>query len=293
MNATLSPSFVFPSLPEALDFEPVREQATRKGVPVEGRYWVINPNTDAIIGDGRNVHKVENYKKMWNAMWEGLSASSLDLAGATVETRVIDNGAAMRATIDLPRHDFDKKLGEAAKMRIVVADSHDQSVKRKVQAMVLRLACLNGMLSVRENIGFSQRHTTFNDPEVIGSVASGWVHQLENEAAGMREMLSINVSFDTAIMFYRHNVARYRTASGWKFNERMLDRIVAIHRSYAMGDNAYRVYNTLTHLSTHVEQARGGADTGRKQLRIEQDIEQVVRGPFARLLEGELVTHAA
>lgn len=292
MNASTS-SFVFPALPAALDFDPVREQATRNGMPVKGRYWVVNPLTDTVIGDGKSVHKVENFSKMWNAMWEGLSASTLDLGDAKVVSTIIGDGAAMRAVIELPRHDFTRQLGEAAKMRIVVADSHDQSVKRRVDAQVLRLACLNGMVAVRESIGFSQRHTTFNDPEIIGTVASGWVSQLESEAEGMQSMTKVAVNEDTAIMFYRHNVARYRTAAGWKFNERMLERIVAIHRSYQLGDNAYRVYNTLTHLSTHIEQARGEGDTGRKQLRIEQDIEQVVRGPFARLLNGELVTYTA
>jgi len=39
-------------------------------------------------------------------------------------------------------------------------------------------------------------------------------------------------------------------------------------------------------MSTHVDKARGESDDGRKRLRIEQDIEAVIRGPFA-----ELITH--
>ena len=66
----------------------------------------------------------------------------------------------------------------------------------------------------------------------------------------------------------------------------MLERIVAIHNSYDMGNNAYRVYNTLTHMSTHVDKARGDSDDGRKRLRIEQDIEAVIRGPFAALIHA-------
>lgn len=276
-------AFSAPSLPAELDFAPVREPATRNGNIIDGRYWVINPLNDAIIGDSKRVHQATNYKTMWDSMWEGLAQSELDLSNVIIKAKSIDNGAAMRAEITLPKHDFSKKLGEAAQMRIVIADSHDQTVKRSVKAMVLRLACLNGMMAVRENITFSQKHTTFSNPETIGVAASNWLPMLENEAELMNEMVSVHVDNDTAIKFYREHVAKYRTASGWKFNEKMLNRIMGIHHSYIMGNNAYRVYNTLTHISTHVEDARSG-DTGRKQLRIEQDIEQVIRGPFADLL---------
>jgi len=152
-----------PSLPADLDFQPIREQATRNGMPVTGRFWVVNPLNDSVLGDGRRVHNPQNYRTMWDSLWTGLSESVLDLSTVEVKAHSIENGAAMRAEIILPNHDFSGKLGEAAKMKIVIGDSHDQSVKRSVQAMILRLACLNGMIAVRENIGFSQKHTTFSD----------------------------------------------------------------------------------------------------------------------------------
>jgi len=273
-----------PSLPADLDFQPIREQATRNGMPVEGRFWVVNPLNDSVIGDGRRVHNPQNYRTMWDSLWTGLSESVLDLSTVEVKARSIDNGAAMRAEIILPNHDFSGKLGEAAKMKIVIGDSHDQSVKRSVQAMILRLACLNGMIAVRENIGFSQKHTTFSDPQMIGQVASNWIPQLENEVDLMKQMTVVKVDVDTAVHFYREHVTKYRTATGWKFNEKMLERVMQIHNSYNMGHNAYRVYNTLTHISTHVETSREGADVGRKQLRIEQDMDAVLKGAFNDLL---------
>lgn len=274
----------FPALPAELDFDPVREPATRNGNVIDGRFWVINPLNDEIIGDGKRVHNPHNYRKMWDSMWEGLMQSDLDMSTIEVKTRVIENGAAMRAEVILPNQDFTGQLGEAAKMKIVIADSHDQTIKRSVSAMVHRLACLNGMIAVREKIAFSQKHTTFSDPLSIGIAASNWIPQLQSEVEGMKQMMGIRIGLDQAVEFYRQNVARYRTASGYKFNERMLERILNIHNSYDMGHNAYRVYNTLTHLSTHVDKAKGDADIGRKQLRIEQDIESVIRGPFAEMI---------
>lgn len=277
--------FATPTLPASLDFTPVREPVTRNGNVVPNMYWVINPLNDAIIGDGKSRHSVTNYTTMWESLWEGLKQSTLDLSNAIVKADSIGNGAAMRAEIVLPNHNFEKRLGEAAQMKIVIADSHDQTVRRQVRAMIMRLACLNGMISAKETIGFSQKHTTMNDPELIGTIASGWLPKLEADADLMRDMVSIRIDKDTAVEFYRDHVAKYKTNAGVvKINEKMLERIVAIHNSYNMGNNAYRVYNTLTHMSTHVDKARGESDDGRKRLRIEQDIEAVIRGPFAELL---------
>jgi hypothetical protein len=277
--------FTTPTLPASLDFTPVREPVTRNGNVVPNMFWVINPLNDAIIGDGKSRHSVTNYTTMWESLWDGLKQSTLDLSNAVVKADSIGNGAAMRAEIVLPNHNFEKRLGEAAQMKIVISDSHDQTVRRQVKAMIMRLACLNGMISAKENIGFAQKHTTMNDPELIGTIASGWLPKLEADADLMRDMVSIKIDKDTAVEFYRDHVAKYKTNTGLvKINEKMLERIVAIHNSYNMGNNAYRVYNTLTHMSTHVDKARGESDDGRKRLRIEQDIEAVIRGPFAELL---------
>ena len=279
--------FITPTLPASLDFTPVREPVTRNGNVVPNMYWVINPLNDAIIGDGKSRHAVTNYTTMWDSLWEGLKQSTLDLSNAVVKADAIGNGAAMRAEIVLPNHNFEKRLGEAAQMKIVIADSHDQTVRRQVRAMIYRLACLNGMISARENIGFAQKHTAMNDPELIGTIASGWLPKLESDADLMREMVSIPIGKDLAVEFYREHVAKYKTNTGSaKINEKMLERIIGIHNSYDMGNNAYRIYNTLTHLSTHVDKARGDSDDGRKRLRMEQDIEAVIRGPFSALINA-------
>jgi hypothetical protein len=185
----------------------------------------------------------------------------------------------MSAKIVLKNYNFEKKLGEPAKMVMMVRDSHDQSVRRQVSAMIYRLACLNGMIAPRETVGISQKHTTYSDPETVGKVAANFPVQLERDAEVMARMRQVKVARDYVIDFLRRNVATYYTKSGAKVNNKYLEKVVGIHDWYSgLGDNAYRLYNTLTHISTHVEAQRDGTEVERKRIRVEQDIENVIRG---------------
>jgi hypothetical protein len=268
---------ILPALPSVLDFEPAREPQIRNGVILSDRFWVVNPVTDAVIGDSRSVHRTANFRTMWDNLREGLALANIDTSHAQVEFSAIAEGAAFSAKIILNKYDFGKKLGEAAKMQMNVRDSHDQSVKRQVEAMIYRLACLNGMIAPRERVGISQKHTTYSDPETVGKVAANFPVQLEQQAEMMAQMRNVTVSRGQVISFFEKHVATYHTRTGSKVNKKWLDKIVGIYDNYAsIGDNAYRVYNTLTHISTHIE-GREGTDLERKRIRIETDIHAVMQ----------------
>jgi hypothetical protein len=270
---------VLPALPQELNFTPVHEPQTRNGTVIDNAFWVVNPYNDQVIGSGKSVHRTANFSTLWDALREGLVKANIDTDNAQVKFHALGGGAAMSAEIILKKYDFEKKLGEAAQLRMLVRDSHDQSIKRQIQAMVYRLACLNGMISMRERVGVAEKHTLNADAEVLGKVASEFPARLENEATLMQQMRRITTDREQDIDFFRNNVATYRTKTGIKINNKFLDRVVSIYDSYReLGQNAYRVYNTLTHLSTHVEAQRDGTEVERKRIRIEQDIEGVIHG---------------
>jgi hypothetical protein len=268
---------VLPALPQILNFEPVREPQIRNGVAIRNQYWVVNPNTDTVIGNGKSIHNPQNFSKVWDSFREGLLHSGLDTSEAEVKFNVIKEGAAMDAQIVLKRYQYEQVLGEPAKMTMSFRDSHDQSIRRQIRAMIYRLACLNGMIAPREAVGIVQKHTTYSDPDTVGKIASKFPDQLLKDAQTMRLMQGVKVQRADAIDFLERNVATYPTKTGTKVNKKWLDRIVGIHDSYnILGDNTYHLYNTLTHISTHVESRT--ADVATKRIRIEQDIESVIRG---------------
>jgi hypothetical protein len=268
---------VLPALPQILDFEPVREPQIRNGVAIRNQYWVVNPNTDTVIGNGKSIHNPQNFSKVWDSFREGLLHSGLDTSEAEVKFNVIKEGAAMEAQIVLKRYQYEQVLGEPAKMTMSFRDSHDQSIRRQIRAMIYRLACLNGMIAPREAVGIVQKHTTYSDPDTVGKIASKFPDQLLKDAQVMRLMQGVKVQRADAIDFLERNVATYPTKTGTKVNKKWLDRIVGIHDSYnILGENSYHLYNTLTHISTHVESRT--AEVATKRIRIEQDIESVIRG---------------
>lgn len=275
MNTALDT--VLPALPQILDFDPVREPQIRNGVAIRNQYWVVNPNTDTVIGNGKSIHNPQNFSKVWDSFREGLLHSGLDTSEAEVKFNVIKEGAAMEAQIVLKRYQYEQVLGEPAKMTMSFRDSHDQSIRRQIRAMIYRLACLNGMIAPREAVGIVQKHTTYSDPDTVGKIASKFPDQLLKDAQIMRLMQGVKVQRADAIDFLERNVATYPTKTGTKVNKKWLDRIVGIHDSYnILGENSYHLYNTLTHISTHVESRT--ADVATKRIRIEQDIESVIRG---------------
>jgi len=271
------------AMPAELDFQPVREPQMRNGVRVDNAYWTINPLTDEVIGSGKSRHRPENFSTMWNTFVEGLFASNLDLSEAEVDFRYSD-GASFRADIILPKHDFKRIVGEETSMKMRIYDSHDQSFKRQIDAMIMRLACLNGMESISRNIGMAQRHTALADAERMGEIASEFPVLLEKEAEVHKHLQTVPLARELAIRFLADNVAQRKTRIGMEVNKKQLDELVGLYDSYTLGNNVYRLYNVLTHMSTHVEAKRDGANVARKQLMLEEKVRGVLHGAAFRQL---------
>ena len=275
MNA-LTNIATLPALPEQLNFEPVREKQVRNGQEVAGKWWTINPLTDEVIGDGKRNHLPQNFAILWDSLRAGLHQSGLQLEDADVKFRSFNNNAGMRADIILPYENFDLVVGEPTALRIAISNSHDQTTRLGISAAIWRLWCANGQASMSENTSLSQLNTISADPERIGAVAAKWPEFLQQDAHKMKQMQGVPVSRYDAVMFYSEHVASVNTRSGKVVNRAMLNRIMGIHDTYkALGDTSYRVYNVLTHMSTHVESK---ACATKKQLVMEDKISGIVNG---------------
>lgn len=271
------------ALPAELDFQPVREQQVRNGRKVDNAFWTINPLTDEVIGSGKSRHRPENFATMWNTFVEGLFASDLDLSDATVKWDTIGKGQAFRADIILPKHDFKRIVGEETSMKLRVYDSHDQSFKRQIDAMIMRLACLNGMETISRDIGMAQRHTALADAEKMGAIASEFPILLEKEAGVHAHLQTVPLARENAISFLADNVAVRQTKIGKEVNKKQLEELVGLYDQYRLGNNVYRLYNVLTHMSTHVS-GREGTNVSRKQLMLEQQVKGVIHSTAFRQL---------
>jgi hypothetical protein len=271
-------------LPDYLNYDPIKENQLRNGVVVPDKFWVINPQTDAVIGDGKGQHHPSNFNIMWDSLKQGLMNSDLDLSNARTTFWGYKNNSSMRAEITLPNMDFTPQLGEASCMKINAIDSHNQSFKRSIEAFILRLECLNGMVGIAENTSLAEKHTKNAMPHLLGAVASAWPKLLMDDAERMAYLRSVRVTDEQAVEFYSESLATRKTRTGSEINKQRLNYIMMIHDQYKLGNNAYRVYNTLTHLSTHIDVQRKGSCQLTKQLRMENEIKTVVHSDSFREL---------
>ena len=276
------------ALPTELNFDPIREPVYHRGVVVPDQFWMINKNTGERLSDkpsGKN-HNPVNYSQMWDSFIAGLFESDIDLTNAKIRFNIASRNAAFCADIIFEQYDYRRIVGEATQMKMRIIDSHDMSFKRDIRAMIMRLACTNGMVTVGENLRIKQMHTTYSDPEKLGSVVSEFPTRLENEAHLYKVMMGTPVNKDQAIAFARENVATYRVASGIKVNQKSVEEFARIWNMYdSLGNTGYRLYNVLTHIGTHVT-GREGTDLARKQIRIEDRVADIVQRPAFRKLSG-------
>ena len=281
-----------PALPVELDFDPVREPAKRVNAHgdvevIPGLFHVINPLNDCVLASTRTKHTAINYAVGYNSFLLGIEASGIDTSQVEVKFNVSANGGAFTADIILKRFNFEKVVGEPVYMRFRITDSHDTTFVRDMMCGLWRLWCTNGCSSLAESLRVRNKHTRFSDPEKLGAVVADFPARLEAEAELYPLMMGTRVSQDQAIDFMERNVATYRNNAGkLQLNKRALEECNRIWGLYgSMGDTGYRLYNTLTHIGTHVE-GRDGTNITLKQARMEQKVQEVVNLPEFKSLVG-------
>ena len=267
-------------MPEVLDFEPVLKPVIYNGQPVPDKMFVVREDNDQPLAVVGSKHRPTNYRKLWEPLREGLAASDLDLTDATVKWHVVGNGAAMFADITLKAYDFEHIIGEPTSMKMRVLNSVNGSWKYDVSAMLMRLACLNGMSRVDQGTSASFKHTVNTDPEKIGDVASQWPILLESDGHFFNHMKKVYLTSEEATaLFAKFCTTTTKVES--RVNKAWLGRMVTLWDNYSstIGQNGYALYNALTHYGTHSDKATSRGDVNAKLVRQEQSVTKFLRSP--------------
>jgi hypothetical protein len=242
--------------------------------------FVVRQDNDQPLAVVGSKHRPTNYRKLWEPLREGLIASDLDLTDATVKWHVVGNGAAMFADITLKAYDFEHIIGEPTSMKMRVLNSVNGSWKYDVSAMLMRLACLNGMSRVDQGTSASFKHTVNTNPEKIGEVASQWPILLESDGHFFNHMKKVEITSEEAkALFSRFCTTTTKVES--RVNKAWLGRMVTLWDNYSstIGQNGYALYNALTHYGTHSDKATSRGDVNAKLVRQEQSVTKFLRSP--------------
>ena len=267
-------------MPEVLDFEPVLKPVFYNGQPVHDKMFVVRQDNDQPLAVVGSKHRPTNYRKLWEPLREGLIASDLDLTDATVKWHVVGNGAAMFADITLKAYDFEHIIGEPTSMKMRVLNSVNGSWKYDVSAMLMRLACLNGMSRVDQGTSAAFKHTVNTNPQRIGDVASQWPILLESDGHFFNHMKKVQITSEEAKdVFARFCTTTTKVES--RVNKAWLGRMVTLWDNYSstIGQNGYALYNALTHYGTHSDKVTSRGDVNAKLVRQEQSVTKFLRSP--------------
>ena len=277
-------------MPEVLDFEPVLKPVIYNGQPVPDKMFVVRQDNDQPLAVVGSKHRPTNYRKLWEPLREGLAASDLDLTDATVQWHVVNNGAAMFADVTLKAYDFERIIGEPTSMKMRVLNSVNGSWKYDVSAMLMRLACLNGMSRVDQGTSAAFKHTVNTNPQRIGDVASQWPVLLESDGHFFNHMKRVKITTREVKDLFS-TFCTSTTKVGTRVNKAWLGRMVQLWDNYSasIGQNGYAMYNALTHYGTHSDYStshswHGGsahtrADVNAKLVRQEQTVTKFLRSP--------------
>jgi len=236
--------------PEEGNYTPRKVPALnpKTGAQIDGQFVVLHPETDQWIANCGADAKPSNFYDAYHALITELANDPLiDLSRATIKNRLYNNNTCFVSQIDIKdfkiAEDISRQVGDPISLSITLRDSHDGSTRRAASVGLKRLACLNGMVTLSGAMHQRRKHTTYDNPEYFGLRLSQHTKNLHNEIHKITALQNSRVEYSQAMDFFKHKLKMIDT------DIKKVEKIYNYYRD--MGSTGYRVYNTLTHLSSH------------------------------------------
>lgn len=163
----------------------------------------------------------------------------------TVVYTCYGNGARFEALYTLQGLDVD--LGDSkGSLQLKLRNSYDGKWTISMSRRMERLVCLNGMVSIVDEIALAKRHSSRLDPNKLAFNINSAVEGAKDEAKSFTRMIDYKVNDDQALNFLGNAVAFGKNA----ISKRLASRIAVNHRegdkTDGEGDNLWRLYNAGT-----------------------------------------------
>lgn len=246
----------------------------------------------AVVGDR---YKVVTNEELFSSFTQVLGKSEICLDGAKVNTHFSHGGARTFAEIILPGHDLKvggvQKVGDVTQLRLIARNSYDGSTAFMVQTGGYRLACLNGQVTGTTVGYFAGKHVSSLDVKTAVQNVSNMLDSFNASQEWFSELRSKKVTDKQAyacLAFASRNQEALRQGIPSKMEEappmmRTLFDSWTLHKK-TMGDNAWSLYNTMTHFSTHwdtdKEKDEQHANAAAARFRREDRIRETLQSPI-------------
>ena len=200
-----------------------------------------------------------------------LLQSGVSLKGLSRTAQIAPDGSKMILQYTLPEFTIDLGNGDETQFQILFYNSYDGSWSFTVRAGAIRLACLNGQVSVDDISMFKAKHTPSINPDharrkmvlaiqqfhAEGERWARWKEQSVTNREALRTFADaagckfVHENNDMTLMelFQHKNVYSNRSLM-YMWNQ------YTNHEQPKLGSNEWAVYNALTHWSTHAPAGR-------------------------------------
>ena len=200
-----------------------------------------------------------------------LLQSGVSLKGLSRTAQIAPDGSKMILQYTLPEFTVDLGNGDETRFQILFYNSYDGSWSFTVRAGAIRLACLNGQVSVDDISMFKAKHTPSINPDharrkmvlaiqqfhAEGERWARWKEQSVTNREALRTFADaagckfVHENNDMTLMelFQHKNVYSNRSLM-YMWNQ------YTNHEQPKLGSNEWAVYNALTHWSTHAPAGR-------------------------------------
>lgn len=200
-----------------------------------------------------------------------LLQSGVSLKGLSRTAQIAPDGSKMILQYTLPEFTIDLGNGDETRFQILFYNSYDGSWSFTVRAGAIRMACLNGQVSVDDISMFKAKHTPSINPDharrkmvlaiqqfhAEGERWARWKEQSVTNREALRTFADaagckfVHENNDMTLMelFQHKNVYSNRSLM-YMWNQ------YTNHEQPKLGSNEWAVYNALTHWSTHAPAGR-------------------------------------
>lgn len=200
-----------------------------------------------------------------------LLQSGVSLKGLSRAAQIAPDGSKMILQYTLPEFTIDLGNGDETRFQILFYNSYDGSWSFTVRAGAIRMACLNGQVSVDDISMFKAKHTPSINPDharrkmvlaiqqfhAEGERWARWKEQSVTNREALRTFADaagckfVHENNDMTLMelFQHKNVYSNRSLM-YMWNQ------YTNHEQPKLGSNEWAVYNALTHWSTHAPAGR-------------------------------------
>tara|TARA_R100000655_G_scaffold62775_1_gene101268 strand:+ start:41 stop:892 length:852 start_codon:yes stop_codon:yes gene_type:complete len=225
----------------------MQTDAVVNGVKYLGQDVIVNNVRIKQFDGAYHINRTDTMLEKINAR---LMEENVDLSDCEIIDRKWAQGGVNSRTMTFNKTNVTPKslLGDPIKGQIIIVNSYDGSRKASIMFGLMRLACLNGMVSLDKDTGVHafKKHTNSNVFEYEYRKLGLFKEAMDNFAVQLQSYANTVVSLDTVRNTLKKTIAKNEVREN-----QIMEYIDSNNRGSIDKIDLYSVYNGVTEWATH------------------------------------------